>query len=411
MADKYVLEILREGVDTWNSWRKIDTEPDAELDLSGADLSGAKLLGANLRGANLVGSDLSEANLAETDLREANLAGSDLSGANLSATNLAGAYLDGANLRSAKLWNANLIGAVLTFADLRDAEFRVARLAGADLRFADLRGADLTYAAEYEAGLYLKDATYNANTRWPHAFPPFRTNVHFVSDDEAQPASLRDIAETVAAYVGIPALLLYPFGLFVLALLLWGLEGKDRPNVDFITAWYAASLVPNVVIAGHGARAFLIPLLITLGVSFAVAKVSFWIDRTPFAWRSEWRKYTSPDGGTLRNRLLRAISRRRVTLFRHTASLAALAVAFLALWGLSLSQIVSDAAQSSACRRKSTPRSPGCLWSMGRHRSRSKRRYSSRRARFSFARQIRKITAPPPCERGPANPETTLPNR
>src|SRR3712207_5987184 len=63
------------------------------------------------------------------------------------------------------------------------------------------------------------------------------------------------------------------------------------------------------------------------------------------------------------------------------------------------SQMVIEAAWSSACRKNSTPRSPGCLWSIGRHRSRSKRRYSSRRAGSTFVRQIRKITTPPPPHR------------
>jgi hypothetical protein len=60
------------------------------------------------------------------------------------------------------------------------------------------------------------------------------------------------------------------------------------------------------------------------------------------------------------------------------------------------SQIVSDAAWSSACRRKSTPRSAGCLRSIGRHYSCSKRRNSSMRAGTILARHTRTITAPAP---------------
>jgi hypothetical protein len=61
MANPEHLELLRQGVDVWNSWRAKERSvlPD--------------LQGANLGGAHLIGADLCDANL-----REAKLAGADL---------------------------------------------------------------------------------------------------------------------------------------------------------------------------------------------------------------------------------------------------------------------------------------------------------------------------------------------
>jgi uncharacterized protein YjbI with pentapeptide repeats len=54
MANQEHLDILKQGVQVWNQWRK--GHPDIVLpDLNRADLSGADLNGANLRRANLYG--------------------------------------------------------------------------------------------------------------------------------------------------------------------------------------------------------------------------------------------------------------------------------------------------------------------------------------------------------------------
>ena len=86
-AEKEHLEILKQGVEAWNQWRKANPLARPKLlsaDLSGADLSGADLSGANLFGANLRGADLSRANLFGADLRWADLSRAYLLGANLS---------------------------------------------------------------------------------------------------------------------------------------------------------------------------------------------------------------------------------------------------------------------------------------------------------------------------------------
>lgn len=179
MADSQHLAKLRDGVTTWNAWRRarIDLLPDlrgADLsgadfsgaDLTRADLSGAVLIGAdlkrsNLKGATLIGADLSWADLSGANLNGATLSRADLLGAGLSKSDLGGAYLNeaslfGATLRKADLHRASLIradlsgadlsGANLTAADLRDSELFYCSLAMADLTRATLSGARLDYA-------------------------------------------------------------------------------------------------------------------------------------------------------------------------------------------------------------------------------------------------------------------------
>ena len=129
MANPEHLEILKQGVEQWNIWRK--GHPGARPDLSGADLFRADLSGADLSGANLMMADLQQANLSK---------------ANLNGANLFEAYLSGANLMMADLHRADLSGARLVGANLSEADLRVADLRRADPRTASLVGADLTGA-------------------------------------------------------------------------------------------------------------------------------------------------------------------------------------------------------------------------------------------------------------------------
>ncbi|MEM8720954.1 MAG: pentapeptide repeat-containing protein [Cyanobacteria bacterium P01_G01_bin.39] len=65
MADENHLEILREGVEVWNQWRK--ENPDIKPDLYDADFYKANLNGADLNGADLNGADLNGADLNGAD--------------------------------------------------------------------------------------------------------------------------------------------------------------------------------------------------------------------------------------------------------------------------------------------------------------------------------------------------------
>src|SRR5215207_914733 len=90
MADQSHLDILRQGVEVWNSWKggsAIDVVPD----LSEVKLSEAELDGVDLRRTNLSGAEFFRANLSGANLSGANLSGADLSGAILWVTKLSGA--------------------------------------------------------------------------------------------------------------------------------------------------------------------------------------------------------------------------------------------------------------------------------------------------------------------------------
>ncbi len=151
MANQEHLDILKQGVETWNQWRKEHPEiqPDLgeailnEVDLSEADLSEANLKGASLRGVNLRRADVSGANLSRAVLKEAYLGGStflvadlseaDLTEADLSYASFSEADLSEANLKRAKLNDTNLSGTILFKADLSGADLSGARLVRTNL--------------------------------------------------------------------------------------------------------------------------------------------------------------------------------------------------------------------------------------------------------------------------------------
>jgi uncharacterized protein YjbI with pentapeptide repeats len=127
MANPKHVEIVKQGVDAINKWRK--RHPDISLDLSGADL----------RKAHLIYATLSRADLSCADLRGVCLMGAELSGANMSRSKLFKADLTGGYLTEINLSRANLEYANLHIADLRGAD-----LSGANLRGADLSGTHLS---------------------------------------------------------------------------------------------------------------------------------------------------------------------------------------------------------------------------------------------------------------------------
>ena len=160
MANSQHLEILRRGVEAWNSWRSEKAGRPASLkpvlgekgpdlsqaslrncDLSGVDLHAADLTGADLAKARLNHANLKHANLTAVVLKDADLGGADLNGAGLSEANLTGAELTEADLGGAFLIRANL-----TRADLGKANLEGAYLEGAYFMGANLTGANLTEA-------------------------------------------------------------------------------------------------------------------------------------------------------------------------------------------------------------------------------------------------------------------------
>jgi Pentapeptide repeats (8 copies) len=71
MANKKHLDILKQGVETWNQWR--EEHPDIQPVLSYANFRKSDLRNANLNETNLYTADLVRANLVGANLYKANL--------------------------------------------------------------------------------------------------------------------------------------------------------------------------------------------------------------------------------------------------------------------------------------------------------------------------------------------------
>ncbi|HEY7417623.1 MAG TPA: pentapeptide repeat-containing protein [Ktedonobacteraceae bacterium] len=162
MANKQQLNILKQGVSSWNEWRKKNpaVQPDLyEATLAGANLRGANLREANLGGAELAGADLQEANLLGTKLVEADLHEANLHRADLGFADLTFAYLNNANLTGARFWKADLTAAKLVGADLSTANLTTATLRETDFTAANLCEAVLDYAILVETNLQQANLT------------------------------------------------------------------------------------------------------------------------------------------------------------------------------------------------------------------------------------------------------------
>jgi len=173
MANKQHIEILKQGVGTWNTGR--EENPDVVPDLTGAKLNRASLTRLNLSFAKLSAARLNGATLRSADLRGADLRCASLKYANFNPiiykglgastrTNLSEADFSNADLRNAKLsevllTKAKLEGANLKYAILTNAELGFANLRGATLDDADLGSADLSNASLSDAQLFSTDLT------------------------------------------------------------------------------------------------------------------------------------------------------------------------------------------------------------------------------------------------------------
>lgn len=145
MANKKHVEILKNGVDYWNKWRK-EIPFHTLIDLTGIDLEGYDLRGRNFRGV-----DLSNASLKAAALTEVDFAGAKLNGANLIKADLRNAYLGGAHLKGVDISGALIQGANFDEADLREAQIFDANLDSADLSYANLDSAILADSIIFDA--------------------------------------------------------------------------------------------------------------------------------------------------------------------------------------------------------------------------------------------------------------------
>jgi hypothetical protein len=141
MANPKHLKILKQGVETWNRWRKDHrgVVPD--------------LVAADLRGAHLRGCDLSEANIsharfeaAKPDDPRADLSGAILLGAHVCEANLRMADLSGADLSGADFHNSQLSIVDLSHVNLTAADLSQTILIATDFHRANFEGVNLNYS-------------------------------------------------------------------------------------------------------------------------------------------------------------------------------------------------------------------------------------------------------------------------
>lgn len=97
-----------------------------------------------------------------------------------------------------------------------------------------------------------------------------------------QTRAFRNRLESFAVYVGIPAVTLYPLGFAALWLQILITDG-NFPSVDLDTAWYAASLVPKVVVVRTGLFVLFLSLIFS-ALGFSTAMLIFNV----LHW---WREY------------------------------------------------------------------------------------------------------------------------
>lgn len=139
MPNESHIEILMQGRDIWNAWRKANSGMVPQLrsarldglDLSGYDLHDAYLRKAYLNGACLEGCRLREANLSGARLEGASLVGAQMAGVNLRAARLKGADLSKADLKSAILVNTDLRKSTLSNAEVYGISAWEVKLGGA----------------------------------------------------------------------------------------------------------------------------------------------------------------------------------------------------------------------------------------------------------------------------------------
>jgi uncharacterized protein YjbI with pentapeptide repeats len=141
MANPEHLAVLKEGVATWNEWRK--RLPNVYPDLTAADLAGADLGGIIVGKADLGGADLSDTQLSQADLGGTELVRANLTGAQLRSANLIRAHIDKAELEDADLSGAILGGAYCIGTNFKGANLGRTLIGGADFSEANLTECNL----------------------------------------------------------------------------------------------------------------------------------------------------------------------------------------------------------------------------------------------------------------------------
>jgi uncharacterized protein YjbI with pentapeptide repeats len=106
MATQAHLDVVKQGVEAWNTWRM--AEPSVRPDLSGVDLRSKTLRRINLRDCNLSGSDLRDSSFRHADLSYARLDGARIYRAYISDARLDVTSFKGTVLYETVFGNVNL---------------------------------------------------------------------------------------------------------------------------------------------------------------------------------------------------------------------------------------------------------------------------------------------------------------
>ena len=129
MANSDHVTKIKEGVSSWNKWRK--ENPDVEPDLGWANLVSLDLSSVQFNNSNMKLAFCRDSNLSDADFSNSNLYGTNFQNSNLSNANM-----ENANLEGAHITNANLAGA-----NLRGVNLKLTNFDGSDLSEVDLIGA------------------------------------------------------------------------------------------------------------------------------------------------------------------------------------------------------------------------------------------------------------------------------
>jgi len=137
MANEEHLDILSQGVEVWNKWRKENQWVTTEL-------NGIKVaLNPDLRNADLSGRELRDIDFGRVDLLEA-----DISNANLINANFKNANIEKCDFNSAFLLGADFFETLA-----RQADFRKATLAKSDISYSYFEDADLSDSEMFNSSI------------------------------------------------------------------------------------------------------------------------------------------------------------------------------------------------------------------------------------------------------------------
>jgi hypothetical protein len=163
MANPEHLEILKQGAEVWNEWRKT-LKGLYRLDLTNASLSEIIL---SVYYPRLSPEDeTTKIYSVGADLSTVNLMGADLSKAKLRDVNLSYANLNGVNFSEAIIWDADF-----TRASLVDANFNSAEISGAKFINIDLsKSRGLDKVVHNSASFISIDTLYKSAGKIPEAF-------------------------------------------------------------------------------------------------------------------------------------------------------------------------------------------------------------------------------------------------